>query len=199
MGPGPNYWSKDNVWIDGMGYLHLKITKKLNHWYCAEVTTTTPLSFGTYQWQVDHELGALDPNVVLGLFHYAGPDGYREIDVEYSRWGDPRNMGASWTVYPEKYPGKIKNKPFAITLTGMFTTSRYTWSSAGVSYVTMGGFQPIGTIANTIAAWNYTPTNSSVNIPQRSMPLCMNLWLLGGKAPVGKEEVEIIIRDFQKA
>jgi hypothetical protein len=199
MGPGPNYWRKENVWVDDKGYLHLKITRTANVWYCAELSTTKPLGFGAYQWQVVYKLDELDPNVVMGLFHYAGPDGYREIDIEYARWGDPQNKGASWTVYPEKIPGKVKTHPFAIALTGTFTTSRYIWSSAGVNYVTMGGFQPLGTVTNKLATWNYRPTNPKISIPQKPMPLCMNLWLFDGEAPTDNKEVEVIIRDFQKS
>src|SRR5690349_23052692 len=34
-GPGPNIWSRDNVWVDEAGDLHLKITHTENGWQCA--------------------------------------------------------------------------------------------------------------------------------------------------------------------
>jgi hypothetical protein len=49
-----------------------------------------------------------------------------------------------------------------------------------------------------IKTWTYAPTNPSVNIPQRAMPLGMNLWLCGdcGGVPSDGRPVEIIIRSF---
>jgi len=196
MGPGPNAWSNANVWVDSDGYLHLKISKVNGTWYCAELGTTQALGFGTYQWQVDCKLDALDPNVVLGLFHYAGPDGTREIDIEYSRWGNGSWDPGSFTVYPETTPGTLKSTTFPMNLTGTYTTSRYIWSSTGVNYAALTGFQAIGGVANPIFTWNYTPTSPAVFIPQTAMPLRMNLWLVKGNAPQNGAEVEAIIRDF---
>jgi hypothetical protein len=52
------------------------------HLVCSRLYTNTAHGFGTYQWQIDHRLDTLDPNVVLGLFLYTGPSGYNEIDIE---------------------------------------------------------------------------------------------------------------------
>ena len=47
IGPGPNDWSDDtgNVWIDGIGRLHLKIRKEGNNWYCSEIYTILPTNY----------------------------------------------------------------------------------------------------------------------------------------------------------
>jgi len=73
-GPGPNNWSENNVWVDQDGYLHLKLTKQGERWYCAEVLTKDRLGFGRYQFWVVGRVDRLDPNVVLGLFNYPTPD-----------------------------------------------------------------------------------------------------------------------------
>lgn len=39
-GPGPNYFSGDNVYVDGDGKLHLAITSTNDIWYCAEALLT---------------------------------------------------------------------------------------------------------------------------------------------------------------
>ena len=41
VGPGPNYFSDstDNVWLDGQGQLHLRITNRSNQWQCAEIVS----------------------------------------------------------------------------------------------------------------------------------------------------------------
>src|SRR5271154_382432 len=74
LGPGPNNWSTNNVFVDANGYLHLQINYNAatGTWECAEVNGPN-LGFGTYQWQVSGRPDLFDPQVVLGLFSYAGP------------------------------------------------------------------------------------------------------------------------------
>jgi hypothetical protein len=48
-GPGPNNWNDNNVWVDQGGYLHLRLTKQGEGWYCAEIFTKDRLSFGRYR------------------------------------------------------------------------------------------------------------------------------------------------------
>jgi len=42
VGPGPSFFSDSNesVWVDGNGFLHLKIRYINGHWNSAEVVTT---------------------------------------------------------------------------------------------------------------------------------------------------------------
>lgn len=199
LGPGPNEWNASNVFVDSNGYLHLNITYNSvsGAWDCAELYTTKNLGFGTYQWQVEGRIDTFDPWVVLGLFPYAGPDGRNEIDIEYSLWGTDSDTNGWWTVYPAT--GKtIGQKTYSFSLTGTYTTSRFTWSSSGVQYWLMGGFQSIGTTNNVINSWSYSPTKPANNIPQEAMPLHMNLWLYQGHAPSNGQSVEVIIHSFTK-
>jgi len=96
QGPGPNDWDERNVWVDQSGYLHLKLTKHGDRWYCAEVLTKDRLGFGRYQFWVVGRLDRLDPTVVFGLFNYpmsdVGPDGTNEIDIEFAQWGKPKAL-----------------------------------------------------------------------------------------------------------
>jgi hypothetical protein len=200
LGPGPNNWNPTNCFVDANGYLHLLITADSNSpngWDCAELYTTAAIGFGTYQWQIESSIDAFDPWVVLGLFPYLGPDGNNEIDVEYSRWSNPNGNNGWWTVYPSSGT-TIGQLSYKFSLTGTYTTSRFTWSSTGVQFWLMGGFQPVGTTANVISSWGYTPTRSSRNIPQKAMPLHINLWLYQGHAPSNGQPVEVIIHSFTK-
>jgi hypothetical protein len=198
-GPGPNNWNAGNVFVDANGFLHLKITYNAGAgaWDCAELYTTSNLGFGTYQWQIESQLDTLDPWVVLGLFPYKGPDGRNEIDIEYTRWGNASGDNGWWTVYPNSGT-TIGQTHFNFALSGTYTTSRFTWSSSGVQYWLLGGFQPVGTTLNVINSWNYRPANPNRNIPQKAMPLHMNLWLYQGHAPANAQPAEVIIRDFKK-
>lgn len=64
--------NSNNIFVDGNGYLHLKIVNTGGTWTASEMFTTTNLGFGTYQWQVEGPVDRMDPSVVLGLFPY-GP------------------------------------------------------------------------------------------------------------------------------
>ncbi len=198
LGPGPNNWRRENAWVDGAGYLHLRVDRTGDTWYCGGVATTRRLGFGTYQWHVEGRLDLLDPNVVSGLFGYAGPDGTKEIDVEYARWGIPNNDNAQFVVYPDSGSGYSKHR-FNISLSGSATTSRYVWSDTKVSFWTMGGYQPFGATRNVLGSWVFEPSNPPVQIPQTAMPVVMNLWLLGGNPPADGQPYEIVIRDFREA
>src|SRR3984893_8928014 len=52
IGPGPNSWDENNVWVDQHGYLHLALTYRNSQWYCSEVSMADRLGFGRYQFWV---------------------------------------------------------------------------------------------------------------------------------------------------
>src|SRR5882724_773791 len=70
VGPGPNYFSDstNNVWLDGQGQLHLRITNRSNQWQCAELVSARTFGFGNYRFELSSRVDNLNPNVVLGLF-----------------------------------------------------------------------------------------------------------------------------------
>jgi hypothetical protein len=204
-GPGPNNWNPNNVFVDANGFLHLLITadpNSLNGFDCAELYTADTLGFGIYQWQIEARIDTFDPWVTLGLFPYGppalGPNGTNEIDVEYSKWGVSGGNNGEFSIYPNSGTTAAHNA-FNFALTGIYTTSRFTWSATGIQFWLLGGFQPIGTTQNVVATWNYAPADPSVSIPQRAMPLHMNLWLYQGHAPSNRQPVEVIIHYFTVA
>jgi hypothetical protein len=199
-GPGPNQWSANNVWVDSAG-LHLKIAQANGAWSCAEVTMTQALGFGTYEFELTGRPDLFDRNIVLGLFNYTtpdlGPDGTNEIDIEFAQWGnasDPNRL--NWTVYPPALGPNSTHDEVPLSLTGDATTHRFTWSSSGVKFVSMHGYQDSG-VRNVIAKWNDAPANPQQHIPQNPIPVHMNLWLFKGRAPVDGQPVEVVIRSFR--
>ncbi|MBI3195304.1 MAG: hypothetical protein HYZ34_12690, partial [Ignavibacteriae bacterium] len=82
IGPGPNYFSdsQENVWVDSLGQLHLRITQRNGRWNCPEVISKSSPGYGRYIFQVTGRLGQLDRNVVLGLFTWdnASAENHRE-------------------------------------------------------------------------------------------------------------------------
>lgn len=194
LGPGPNKWSTANAYVDANGYLHLKVTKVNNKWYCAEVQSTQSFGYGKYQFWVDGRIDQLDTNVILGLFNYSGTDGIDEMDIEYGTFGGTR-PNSGFTVYPAQSVGGPEwHNAFTTTLTGTSTTQRFTRNSDhSVLFEEIGGHYNNDThIIDSIRCYN--PPHS---ISQVSMPIYMNLWLHSGNAPVNGLPAEIVIESFK--
>ena len=53
-GPGPNSWSgsKNSVWVDSEGRLHMKIQKIDNQWYCTEIYAQQSFGYGEYRFHL---------------------------------------------------------------------------------------------------------------------------------------------------
>jgi hypothetical protein len=203
LGPGPNTWNPDNVFVDANGDLHLQITNVGGTWTCAEVSTATTFGFGTFQWQVTSAVDNLDPNVVLGLFAYGplalGPDGTHEIDIEYARFGSPQADNGRWTNWPNVIvtPPLVARSSYLLQLgNDPTTTSRFTWGPSAIVFATLTGFEPVTSDANLVRSWTYRPSDPSTTISQSPMPVHMNLWLNEGSPPTNGQGVEVVIHDF---
>lgn len=202
-GPGPNHWDPKNVRVDSQGRLHLLLTKQGGVWHCPEVYTKRRFGFGRYQFQVTGALDRLDPNVILGLFNYPvpgmGPDGTNEIDIEYSRWGDPASLPGSSTIYPARIgivPPSATTS-FAVPPGLTDTTQRFEWTSSAVNIQCLRGHQSAARRdkQREYARWTFAPTDHN-RLPQLPLPVHINLWLLNGAAPQNGKPVEIIIKAF---
>jgi hypothetical protein len=134
VGPGPNYFSasSDNVWVDSLDRLHLKITYRNGRWNCAEVIRAASFGYGAYTFEVATAVDDLDPNVVLGLFTWSdkGAFNHREIDVEIARWGNPSDpTNAQYVVQPYNLAGHLQR----FTASGAAPTIHgFTWRSGRV-------------------------------------------------------------------
>lgn len=197
-GPGPNYWEPANAWVDEQGHLHLRLAYQDGQWRCAEVTLTTALGFGRYQFYVEGPLDALDPNVVLGLFDYPtpdiGPDGTNEIDIEFARWGNAANPPGNYTVWPAQAGLNNRTQPFDFSLSGSYTTQRFIRQSQSVRFQSLHGHR--NNNANQFAGWLFHPRDPLRRIPQAPLPVHLNLWLFQGQPPQNNQPVEIVIHAF---
>ena len=198
-GPGPNQWSPNNVWVDASGALHLKITNVNGVWQCAEVTLTQRLGFGSYQFDVTGPIDRMDPNVVLGLFDYptpdVGPDGTNEIDIEYSRWGNPNNPPGNYTVWPAVAGLEPATHAFSFAQTSNQSTQRFSWTRYAINFSSLNGF--LGGTLPSATQWTYRPSDWANRIPQKPLPVHLNLWLFQGHAPTNGQPVEIVINNFR--
>jgi hypothetical protein len=184
IGPGPNLFATSNAWVDGAG-LHLRIAKVNGKWNAAEVINQASLGRGTYSWTVTGDLAVLDRNAVLGLFTWNDDPAFnhRELDVEFSRWGnaaDPTN--GQFVVQPYDGPGNLQRITLAAGAAP--STHGFTWGTDRVDF-----FSP----SASPSAWSYT----GPDVPQPGGENArMNLWLFRGAAPSDGRSVEVVIRSF---
>lgn len=106
-GPGNNYFSrsKDNVYLDAEGKLHLRITHRNEKWYCPEVRLIKNLGRGTYYFYLDPLPQPLDKDIVIGLFLYDREDTsyfHKEIDIEISQWGKDTSVNTQYVIQPKE-------------------------------------------------------------------------------------------------
>jgi len=200
LGPGPNNFSDsvNNVWVDGNGYLHLKITHPDSEWYCSEIISDESFGYGTYVFTVDSRLDSLDRNIVLGLFTwdtYAPEYNYREIDFEFSRWQNLSNDIGQYVIQPWDTPGNIHRFDFDYAGQGDTTTHVMTWRPDRIYFKSYyGDFALAPPPENIIRDWYYA---GSDNPPPGGENARMNLWLILGYAPNDGLEKELVITDFQ--
>jgi hypothetical protein len=195
VGPGPNRFSggENNVFVDQQGRLHLRITHDESRWRCAEVVSVRSFGLGTYRFTIDSGIDDLDPNVVLGLFTWNDAPEYhhRELDVEISRWGDPTNQNAQFVVQP--YTRKANIVRFSIAPGRGPTTHSITWRPDRVICQSWAGAGPTRpNDSNRLHQHTFTQ-----DIPKPGGENArINLWLIDGKPPSNRKDVEIICSRF---
>ena len=194
--PRTNTWCEDNAFVDGNGYLHLKLTINNGVWCAAEVISTDSMGFGTYQWQLGSRVDNLDKNVVLGLFNYppsfVGPDGTNEIDIEFTRWGIAGANQLNYTIFPATKGLSETTQNFPFTMNGDYSTHRFVWKKQLVRFQSSNGHYD--TNALPIADWTYAPADYAQRIGSAPVPVRMNIWKTD--VPTNGQAVEIVISSF---
>jgi hypothetical protein len=191
--PGPNIWSDstENVWVDGQGKLHLRITYRNGEWICAEVYQEQSLGYGEYTWYVESPINQLDRNGVVGLFVY---DYYvdKEIDIELTHCGeDAQCPDAQYVIQPWDVQG---NRHRFCFLHPSSNTHRVDWCDSLIFFSSWKGDASIPSDSSgLVESWLYTGSNNFV--PGHEEPR-MNLWLWQGLAPSDGQEIEIVIDRF---
>ena len=187
-GPGPNVFDggAQSVWVDPKGRLHLKIRRQGKRWTCAEVALDRSLGHGSYRFTLASRVDALDPQVVVGLFTWDNDEGdaHRELDVEFSRWGDPLRSNGQFVVQPYDTLGNLTR--FELPPLPK-SVHEFEWlpESAAFSSRAPGG---------KVAAEHIF--GSAVPRPGKERTL-INLWLYQGKPPRDGKPVELIVESFR--
>jgi hypothetical protein len=197
VGPGPNYFSDstNNVWLDSIGQLHLRITNRSNQWQCAELISSRTFGYGSYRFALASPADNVNPNAVLGLFTWSDDGAYanREIDIECSRWANPADpSNAQFVVQPYDLTNHLAR--FTVPAGQTNATLLFTWETNRITFQSQrGAFSPNPSPGNIISNWTYTLTVP----PTGDENIRLNLWLFGGAAPTDQQEVEVIISSFQ--
>jgi hypothetical protein len=134
---GINPHDPANAWVDDQGLLHLRIARRDAGWTSAEVKLTRSLGYGTYMFVV-RDVGDLEPAAVFSMFTWdesAADPNHRELDIEISRWGDPKNKNAQFVVQPYHVPANVVR--FSAP-NGVLTHS-FRWEAGRVLFKTMMG------------------------------------------------------------
>lgn len=190
--PGKNDWLANNVWVDKQGYLHLKVSRVGNRWYCAEVSSVKRFGYGSYQFQVIGAVDKLDPNIVLGLFVYPGRENFaedNEIDIEFTKWGEPDAATGNYTV-----AAAAETYHFPFYLDGNYTSQQFTWTKNQILFQSFHGHVPSDDTQ--FSSWLYNSDEYLGKMPKPPVRVHMNLWLFLGKPPIDGQEREVVIKNF---
>jgi hypothetical protein len=187
IGPGPNYFSGStgNVEVDDRGKLHLRITSRNGHWYCAEVVSMRSFGYGTYRFTVESSTAELDANAVLGLFTWSNDPAFhnRELDIEISRWGEENGRNGQFVVQPFEFPEHI----IRFDLPSGPATHSFAWRADEVK------FEGVDRSNNVIRRHTF-----GTNIPPAGGENArINLWLMQGRPPQSERGIEVVISSFE--
>ncbi len=136
-GGEPNAYDPANAWIDEKGYLHLRMAQRDGRWSCAEVSLNRSLGYGTYKFVVQ-DSAHLRPSAVLGMFTWddvRSADFRNELDIELSRWDDPKGKNAQYVVQPFYVPENFTR----FTAPAGVLTHMFRWEPNSVSFKTISG------------------------------------------------------------
>lgn len=197
VGPGPNYFSDsiENVWVDEDGMLHLRITFRDGIWNCAEVITIDTVGYGTYIFQLASRVDQLDRNVVLGLFTWddmAPEHNYREIDIEFARWGEESAQNAQFVVQPWFVASNTYR--FDVDLGGVYSIHYFDWRVDSILFSIYRGNAHPPSLDSQVESWLYTGNDIP---PEGGSNARINLWLFNENPPSDSQEVEVIVRNFE--
>jgi hypothetical protein len=193
VGPGPNRFSgsRNDVYVDAAGQLHLKIVKRTSHWMSTEIASFDSLGYGTYTFEVAGGATNIPGNAVLGLFTYdrKPEDQHREIDIELSRWNDGRRENLQCALQPAELAHLVHRIPLSENLGGW--TMSFRWAP-GVVDCLITALPTAGSKPQVVASHRFTrgvprPGNEKVRL---------NFWLFRGSPPDTNAPAEVVIRSF---
>jgi hypothetical protein len=184
--PGPNTFSnsRDQVWVDEAGRLHLRVRKLGDEWLASELMAKKDSGYGRYRFELEGSARDLDPNIVFGFFTWdKSPASFnRELDIELSRWGKAMGEMGWFTVQPYDREGNQRSFELPPATAYSFEMN---WEPDSVSFSCDADGKPL-------VSWRYA---GAVPDPGRAR-LRINLWLFKGLPPSAPGPFEVVLSRF---
>jgi hypothetical protein len=195
-----NDYDPANAWTDDKGRLHLKIAKSADqdapNWTCAEVTLRRSLGYGSYSFIVN-DVSSFEPATVLGIYTwdaFSEDQNRREMDIEFSRWGDPQSKNTQYTVQPYYVPVNL----FRFTTPAGVMTHSLRWEPGRTSFRSLRGGKSVrggGAVPRSSAVAGHVFT-SGVPTPG-SETIRLSFYVYGKTRTPLKNEAEVVIDKFE--
>ncbi len=198
--PGPNYFSdrEEDVWVDSNG-IHLTISQRNGRWFSTEVILNQSLGYGKYVFQTRGRFDIIDPNMVAALFTWDNDYpvyNYREIDIEFARWGDPDDAtNAQYVVHPGYYVKHYHRFRIDLTTQNNDMTHYMIWIPGSITFKTYRGQHLNSTPpeSDLIEEWAHSSTDVP---PPGNENVHFNFWLYNGNAPTNNHGNEFVVTGF---
>ena len=191
--PGPQFYTQNNVSIDGLGQLHLRLAQCSSSWCAAEIYSDDAVGYGTYTFSINSQLNNLDPKVTLGLFVWDGQaaeQANREWDIEFGRWGNANaTANAQYVIQPYNVAGNLNS---FLMSPASSSTHTVTWLPNQISFISTAGTNG----GPAIYQWNYPGQTSQIPSPGDAH-IHINLYVAVGQAPAQPVAREIVLSKFQ--
>lgn len=194
-GPGNNYFSgsKENVFVDKEGRLHLRLTYRNDNWYCPEVQAVQSLGYGRYHFYLEALSVPLDKDIVIGLFIYDRDDTtnyHKEVDIEFSYWGKEKNKNTQYVVQPHedqayRFDTDLSKQTYHVI---DISKRKMCFESGFVNSLNPDSTQKRIASAKKKPKYVFLSDDEKVNI---------NVWLFHTTEPSDLKEVEIVIAKFE--
>jgi hypothetical protein len=187
------------VFLEPDGALRLTVAYREGVWYASEVYLRKKLGYGSYLFRLETDMAELDRNLVLGLFTYANQSAYehREIDIEFSSWGDMKEAPkGQFVVQPSDRAGNMLL--FPLDKLEMKFSCLFDWKPDRIEFAAWNGHgeRPATGDPELVISWFY---NDLKGIPKPgSEAVHLNLYLAKSSAgPYGDGTREVSIRSFE--
>jgi hypothetical protein len=196
-GPGRNFFAggKENVWVDEQDRMHIRTTHRNGRWYCAEARLVESLGYGKYIFHLEANPAKLDKDLVVGFFTYDHHDTmhhHREIDIEFSRWGDENAKNSQYVLQPFDIPENVYR--FETDLSRK-TRHEISWKKNRIqftsSYVTE---RNDSVIYDKYAEWTYKPKRK---LTRNKEKFSMNVWIYKADFPSDFNDYEFVVSKFE--
>lgn len=193
-GPGNNYFSgsKDNIFIDQEGKLHLTITHRNEKWYCPELRMLKNLGRGKYSFYLDPLPQPLDKDVVIGLFLYDREDTsnfHKEIDIEISKWGVDTSRNTQFVIQPKETE--------AYRFQSDLNLATKQTIELGSKKITFKSFYDASGLDDIPLEYSNLTIKPEYNYKSTSEKISINVWLYHTSEPYSLKEFEVVFSKFE--